>query len=342
MRFYFREAAKNLLRTYQFVLLRIGVGLALALGLVVSVVASIWLVLSFELTVAVPAIAVLFLLLALVSYALGPYLLYLVEAGHVAALTHLIVEGETPTNQIRFGLTRVRANFASVTGLFVLDLAVQRVLRQINAIINRVVSSLTEGLSSGGRQREAGVVQGVVGIVQLALNITIGYVDKAILANVYLSDAENNWKPAKEGVVLYAMTWKPVLASALVVATVFYGPLIVAGYFNEEILDAFGGQEAVIAQVETFLLGLSDVGLLALFVVVLGFLTVFHYGLVKPGLTTLVVTIFLNETVDERPDEAWERRLREHSPEYRAFERRADGEEDPPEKTGTWRDLFLP
>lgn len=98
----------------------------------------------------------------------------------------------------------------------------------------------------------------------------------------------------------------------------------------------------MIAQIETFLLGLSDVGLLALVVAVLGLLTVFHYGLVKPGLTTLIVTIFLNETVDKRPDEDWERRLREHSPEYRAFERRADGEEVPPEITGTWRDLFLP
>ncbi|MCU4717810.1 hypothetical protein [Halapricum hydrolyticum] len=206
--------------------------------------------LTFELTVAKPAIVVLFVFLSLFSYILGPYLLYLVEAGHVAVLTHVILEDEIPTNQIRFGLTEVRTNFASVTGLFVLDLAIRRVLRQLNAIINRIVSSLTESLSSGGRQQEAGVIQGVVGIVQLALNITISYVDKAILANIYRSDAENNWKPAKDGVLLYAMTWKPVLASALIISTVFYGPLIVVGYFSEEILDALGGEEAVIAQIE--------------------------------------------------------------------------------------------
>lgn len=342
MKFYFREAATNLVKTYQFVLLRLVVGLALALGLVATVVASIWLAFAFDLTVAVPVIVVLFLLLSLISYVLAPYVLYLVEGGHVAVLTQLITTGEVPGNQIRFGLNQVSANFASVTVLFVLDLAIKRVLRQINAVINRIVSSLTEGLSTGGRQREAGVVQGVVGVVQLALNIAIGYVDKAILANVYRSDAENNWKPAKEGVLLYASTWKPVLASTLIIAALFYGPLIVAGYFNEAILDALGGQEAVIARIETFLFGLSDVGLLALFVAVIGLLTVIHYGLVKPGLTTLIVTIFLNETAEERPDGEWERRLREHSPEYRAFERRAEGEEEPPEKTGTWRDLFLP
>lgn len=80
----------------------------------------------------------------------------------------------------------------------------------------------------------------MVGIVQLPLNITISYVDKAILANIYRSDEENNWKPAKDGVLLYASTWKPVLASTLVKATLFYAPLIVAGYFNQEILAALG------------------------------------------------------------------------------------------------------
>lgn len=339
---YFREATKNLLKTYQFILLRVVVGLTLAFGLIFALVASIWLWTTFDLAIAVPAIVVLFLALFLISNIVGSYLLYLIEGGHVSVLTNIITQNETPTNQIRFGLTQVRANFVSVTGLFVLTLAIKRVLRQINAIINSIVSRFTEDLSSTGRQREAGVVHGLVGIVQLALNITIGYVDKAVLANIYLSDHGNNWKPAKEGVILYAMTWKPILASALVIATVFYEPLIVAGYFNEEILNALGGPEAVIAAVEEFLLGLSDIGLLALFVAVLGLLTIFHYGIVKPGLTALIVTIYLNETAGKRPNEEWERRLREHSPEYRAFERRAEGEDAPPEKTGTWRDLFLP
>lgn len=119
--------------------------------LIVTLVASIWLWLTFDLGLSLPAIAVLLLLLLLVSYDIAPYLLYFVEAGHVAVLTHLIVEGEPPANQVRFGLTQVRADFPSITGLFVLNLAIKRVLRQLNAIINRIVSSFTEGLSSGGK-----------------------------------------------------------------------------------------------------------------------------------------------------------------------------------------------
>lgn len=342
MKFYFREAGVNLLRTYQFILLRILVGALFSVGVILTLGTVIWMWLTLDVVGAALATVVLLLVVAFVSLVLEPYLLYLVEAGHVAVLTHVITEDETPPNQIRFGLAQVRANFASVTVLFVIDRAIKRVLDQLNAIINRIVSSITEGVSNTGRQREAGVVQGVVGIVQLALNITVRYVDKAILANIYRSDEENNWKPAKDGVLLYAQTWKPILASALVVSTLFYGPLIVAGYFHEAILDALGGQEAVVARIETFLLGLSDIGLLALVVVVLGLLTIFHYGVVRPGLTALIVTIYLNETAGERPDGEWEQRLREHSPEYRAFERRAAGEEETDGKTGTWRDLFLP
>lgn len=130
--------------------------------------------------------------------------------------------------------------------------AIQRVLRQINAIVNRIVSSLTEGPAMGGRQREAGVVQGVVGIVLLALNITKSYMDKAILANIYRSDAEHTWRPAKECVVLYAMNWKPVFASALVIPAIFDGPLIVARYFSEDIPSPLGGRRTVVAQAETF------------------------------------------------------------------------------------------
>jgi len=77
-------------------------------------------------------------------------------------------------------------------------------------------------------------------------------------------------------------------------------------------------------------------------VAVIGLLTILHYGVVRPGPAALIVTLYPNETADEQPDREWERRPPENSPEYRAFERRADGEEDVQGKTGAWRDLFVP
>lgn len=105
MTFYFRLTVKNALKTYQFVILRILVGLALAAALILTLVTPIWLVLTFALAVAVPAHVVFFVVCGPASYLIGPYLLYFIEAGCVAVLAHPILEGERPRNQIRFGVT---------------------------------------------------------------------------------------------------------------------------------------------------------------------------------------------------------------------------------------------
>ncbi len=341
MRFYFREATKNLLKTYPFILLRLLVGFLLGLGLLVGLLGAVWVWMVFGDIAGVAAGLVVLVLIVLFGIILQPYLLYLVDGGHVAVLTEIITTGETPPSQIRFGLAQVKANFGSVTLLFVIYFAIKQVLKQVNSLINAIVGGTTERLSSSGRQKEAGVIQGLAGIVQLALNITIGYVDKAILANIYRSDEENNWKPAKDGVVLYIKTWKPILASALILATVAYLPFLIAAVFYEEILSQLGGEEAVIEWFESLLLGFSDVGLIVVVVVFLAVLGILHLGIVKPFLTSLIVTIYLNETEGVEPVSEWESRLREQSAEYRSFERRAAGEEDA-EKTGTWRDYILP
>ncbi len=341
MKFYFRAATGNLLRTYPFILLRILVGVLLGVILVVALLVAVWVWLTFGDAAGVGALVIALVILGLLSIILQPYLLYLVDGGHVAVLTELITTGETPDSQIRFGIAQVKANFGSVTMLFVIYFVIKQVLKQINNLINTAVSGATGGLSRSGREKEAGVVQGLAGIVQLALNIAVGYVDKAILANIYRSDETNNWKPAKEGVILYTKIWKPILASTLIVATVVYLPFIIAVVFYEEIIEQLGGEDAVIEWTETFLAGFSDAGLILLAVVVLGFIGILHLGIVKPFLTSLILTIYLNETEGMEPDSKWEARLREHSGAYRSLERRAAGEGET-EKTGTWRDYILP
>lgn len=62
MRFYSREAGVNLSRTYQFLLFRVLVGLALSAGLVLTLVAAVWLWLALDVVAAAVAIVALFLL----------------------------------------------------------------------------------------------------------------------------------------------------------------------------------------------------------------------------------------------------------------------------------------
>ncbi|MCU4926200.1 hypothetical protein OB905_09420 [Halobacteria archaeon AArc-dxtr1] len=271
-----------------------------------------------------------------------PYLLYLIEATHVAALTAVIEDGETLENQFGYGTSQVRANFASVSVLFVIDRAIKRLLKQLNRLIDAMVNTATSSVPGSSGSKQSNAIEGIAQIVKLALNITIGYVDKAVMSHIFRSDHENNWKPAKDGVVLYAKTWKPILLSASIVATIAYGPFVLAAVFHEELLAALGGQDAVVSQLEAFAGGVSDVGLILLVTGILALLFVVHFGIVKSWLTALVLTIFLNETESETPDGEWEQKLRENSDEFRAFERRAEEGGDAPGTTGTWRDRFLP
>lgn len=40
-------------------------------------------------------------------------------------------------------------------------------------------------------------------------------IDEAILTRAYAQDQENVWAVAKDGVILYAQYWKPILANAV-------------------------------------------------------------------------------------------------------------------------------
>ena len=296
MKLYFGEATTNLVKTYPFIIVRILVGMLFGIGLLTVFLGATLVWVTFGTTAGIAAVGIGLFLVVFLSSILQPYLLYLVDGGHVAVLTEIITTRNTPDNQLRFGYDQVKANFGSVTVLFVIYVAIKQVLKQVNRLINAMVGGATGKLSNSGRQKEAGVLQGLAGIVQLALNIAIGYVDKAILANIYRSDAANNWKPAREGVVLYMKTWKPILAATLILATAVYLPFIVAGVFYEEILSQLGGEDAVTELTETFLMGFSDAGLVVVAVVVVGLIGVIHVGIVKPFLTSLILTIYLNET----------------------------------------------
>lgn len=342
MKLYYREATTNLLKTYPFVLLRMGLALFFTVGVLLLALLALWVGITFGHLPGIGLAVLLGLILLVVLLFVQPYLLYLVEGAHVAVLTTVIEDGKTPERQFAYGKDTVRANFASVSVLFVIDRAIKRLLKQLNSLIDAAIGTVTSNVPGSSSSKQKNLIRGIGAIIKLTLNIAIGYIDKAIMANLFRREADNNWQPAKEGVVLYAKTWKPILIGAGIVATIFYAPFILAAVFHEEILAALGGQAAVEAQLESFLLGMSDAALIVLVLTVIALLAIIHFGIIKPWLTALVLTIFLNETRDKEPDSEWEAKLRQHSDEFQEFERRAADDSAVDEKTGTWRDYFLP
>ncbi len=342
MNLHFREATAAMVKTYPFVLLRMAVALLFSVAIIALVTGSIWLGTTVGSTVGLLAGILGVLAIIGVYFFVKPYLLYLVEGAHVAVLTAIIEDGKTPENQFRYGKEQVRSNFASVSVLFVIDRAIKRLLKQLNSLIDTMINSVSSNAPGSSSSKQGNLLEGVMEIVKLTLNITIGYVDKAIMANIFRSDHENNWKPAKDGVVQYAKTWKPILLSTVTIVTIVYGPFVIAGVFHEELLAALGGEEAVLSHLEAFVLGFSDAGLILLVTAAVTMVFIVQFGIVSSWLTALILTIYLSNTEPTTTDSEWEDQLREHSDEFREFERRAEDDSDVEPKTGTWRDYFLP
>lgn len=65
------------------------------------------------------------------------YVLYLVDASPIAVIAHSIDTGNTPVNQLNFGTSGVKENFAEESALFVVDRLVKSTVNQLN---NTVIS----------------------------------------------------------------------------------------------------------------------------------------------------------------------------------------------------------
>src|SRR5690606_38081272 len=112
-------------------------------------------------------------LVSLALYWVREYILYIVKAGHIAVMVHLIEGREVPggQNQIAYARAVVTERFAEANVLFVLDQLVKGVVGAITGLIGGVAAFLPiPGL------------QGVVKFINAVIRMSVNYVDEIILA----------------------------------------------------------------------------------------------------------------------------------------------------------------
>ena len=205
------DALRAVVRTAPFVVLRLVVYIAIALGFVLttgfgagvgymigrlneSQNGALW-----------GGIAGFVLVIGLLRLA-REYILYLVKAGHIAVLVQLYDGKPIPggEGQIRYGADFVKSHFAESSVLFGVDQIIKAVLRALIGIVNRIAMFLPiPGLAPLLRIGEA--------VVRTSLT----YVDELILAYLIRTATRNPWETAKEGLILYAQNYKHFLKNAL-------------------------------------------------------------------------------------------------------------------------------
>ncbi len=145
------------------------------------------------------------------------YVFYLLKAAHVAVMAELLANGDLPagTNQLAWGKEQVTKRFGQVSVMFVVDEIVEGVVRLFTGMVFSIASWLP-----------GDSIRTLVGVINRVIRYSTTYIDEAILARAFWRRDENIWESAQEGLVLYGMVWKPLVANAVALMVISYIPFI--------------------------------------------------------------------------------------------------------------------
>ncbi len=139
------------------------------------------------------------------------YVLYMIQAGHVAVVTELIHKGKLPdgVNQVEHGRKIVTGMFKSLSVLFVVDQLLKGILRRLNRTVVRVADLIPiPGLEALAK------------IVSAIITFAVTYVDESIFSYILSRPGQEVFDSSRKGVILYAQNWRPILKTAVGLAFV--------------------------------------------------------------------------------------------------------------------------
>ena len=134
------------------------------------------------------------------------YVLYVIKAAQIVVLSELLVDDALPAgaSQLAWGKERVQERFGEVSAMSVVDELGSAVVNAFTGLANRVASWLP-----GDSFRALAKVLGRI------IHFARSYIDETILACIFWLNGGSVWATARDGVVLYGMAWKPLLANAV-------------------------------------------------------------------------------------------------------------------------------
>jgi hypothetical protein len=145
------------------------------------------------------------------------YVFYLLKAAYIAVVTEIIVNGSLPggEGQLAWGRKAVEARFGQVSAMFVVDELVDGVVRAFTRTVYRITSILP-----------GDTLQNLAQLINRVIRFAMSYIDEAIMARSFWRREQTVWHSAQDGVVLYAMVWKPILTNAVVLMILSYLPFV--------------------------------------------------------------------------------------------------------------------
>jgi hypothetical protein len=242
-----------------------------------------------------------FALVSVAVYWMREYILYVVKAGHIAVMVHLIDGRDVPAGkgQIAYAKEVVTQRFAEANILFVLDQLVKGAIRAVTGLIGGIAAFLPiPGLN------------GVVGFINTVIRLSMTYVDEIILGYNIRINSTSPFETARQGVVLYAQNGRVMVKNAVWLAVIMWGVTFVI----------FLLMLAPAGAVVYFMPGqLSGWG----FVLAIVFAWALKAAFVEPFAIACLMQVYFKAIEGQMPDPDWDRRLEEASSKFRKLKENA-------------------
>ena len=235
---------------------------------------------------------------------LREYVLYLLQAGHIALITEIAAKGSLPQgiSQTVWAKERVMHYYKEVSVLALVDQLVKGVLVSLNRTLFNVMNALP-----------IPALEGLASMVQRIVNFSLTYIDESVIAYTFRTGNENVFDAAKSGIVIYCQSWKALLKNAVALTLLSYVFVVLTTMLFMIPLGALA-----------FFLP-SSLGFLkfALFVlaIFLGIST--KWILFDPIACTSTLLTFLKEAESTKPDPAWEAKIEAVSDKFRTLKAKA-------------------
>ena len=236
-------------------------------------------------------------------YWVREYILYLVKAGHIAAMVHLIDGREIPggQNQIVYAREVVTERFTEASVLFVLDQLVKGAVRAITGLIGGIAAFLPiPGLD------------GLVRFINTVIRMSLTYVDEIILGYNIRIGSNSPWQTARQGIVLYAQNGKTMVKNAIWLSLVVWALSLLIFLF----------MLAPAGAILYFMPGeMAGWG----FVLAIVFAWAFKAAIIEPFAVASLMQVYFKAIEGQVPNPEWDRKLEEVSSKFRELKEKAFG-----------------
>ncbi|ESZ73282.1 hypothetical protein X727_00345 [Mesorhizobium sp. L103C119B0] len=228
-------------------------------------------------------------------YWIREYILYVVKAGHIAVMVHLIDGRDVPNgqDQIAYAKGVVKERFAEANILFVVDQLVKGAIRAITGLIGGIAAFLPiPGLG------------GLVAFINTVIRLSLTYVDEIILGYNIRINSSSPFETARQGVVLYAQNGKTMVKNAVWLAVIMWGVSFVI----------FLLMLAPAAAIMWFIPG--QLGGWA-FVLAILLAWAFKAAFIEPFAIACLMQVYFKTIEGQVPNAEWDQRLAEGSSKFR-------------------------